>query len=92
MTKCEHKTFHVDAVVNRLEDVGRFHMDIKVRCVDCDTPFRFIGLPAGLDLNGASASGDAEEGRFAIAPKGEVIPAIEGGKPSGFSIRREDGL
>lgn len=48
---------------------------------------RFIGLPAGLDLNGAATSADAEEARLIIAPKGEVLNCIEGA-PLGFSIKR----
>lgn len=50
---------------------------------------RFLGLPAGLDLEGAAVSADATEARLAIAPKGEVVTAIEGGTPVGFSVRRE---
>ncbi len=86
---CEHYSFRVDAEVSRLEDSGRFQLDIRVICDECGLPFRFIGLPAGLDLNGAAVSADAEEGRFAIAPKGQVIPALEGGTPVGFSVRKE---
>jgi hypothetical protein len=51
-------------------------------------PFRFIGLPAGLDLNGAAVSADACEARLAIAPKGEVLSEIEGGVV-GFSVRKQ---
>lgn len=85
--KCEHKNFSADVVVNRLEDTGRFNADVKIRCTDCDTPFRFIGLPAGLDLNGAAVSVNGEEGRFAIAPRGEVVSMIEGA-PVGFTVRK----
>ena len=88
ISKCGHNNFRVDAAVNRLEDIGRFNVDIRITCDECGKPFRFIGLPSGVDLNGASVSLDAEEGRFAIAPKGEVIPELEGGTPSGFSVRR----
>jgi hypothetical protein len=90
--KCEHKNFAADVDVNRLEKgeggpVYRFQADVRIKCVDCGTPFRFIGLPAGLDLNGASVSANGEEGRFAIAPKGEVLSVIEGA-PVGFTVRK----
>jgi len=65
----------------------RFNAEIRVTCEQCKTPFRFIGLPAGVDLNGAAVSVDGEEGRFAIAPKGEVVNEIEGG-PVGFTVRK----
>ena len=84
--KCKHESFAVSALVNRLEDIGRFQLDLRVVCEQCSTPFRFIGLPGGVDLNGASCSADGMEGRFAIAPKGEVIPPMSG--PVGFSIRK----
>ena len=63
-------------------------LDVQVKCTDCGLPFRFIGLPAGLDLNGAAVSADAQEARLAIAPKGAVISVIEDA-PMGFSIRRK---
>jgi len=85
---CQHADFIANVAVNRLEDSGRFSADVRIQCKDCGIPFRFIGLPAGLDLNGAATSADATEARLAIAPKGEVINAIEGGSPVGFSIRR----
>lgn len=87
MSKCKHEIFDCECTVNRIEDTGRFNMDVRVKCIQCGTPFRFIGLPAGLDMNGAATSVDATEGRFAIAPNGEVISELEGGDV-GFSVRR----
>jgi hypothetical protein len=84
---CEHRNFRVDATVNRLEDIGRFNIDIRVTCEDCNTPFRFIGLPCGIDLNGAAVSANAEEARLAIAPRGQVLSELEG-TPIGFTIRK----
>lgn len=83
---CEHKSFACEVDVNRLEDIGRFSADVRIKCMDCGVPFRFIGLPGGLDLNGACVSLDGCEARLAVAPKGEVIPPLEG--PVGFSARR----
>lgn len=84
---CDHKNFIASVEVNRLDDISRFTADVRIQCVDCGTPFRFIGLPAGIDLNGASVSVDGTEARLAIAPKGEVLSEIEGGDV-GFTVRR----
>jgi len=91
MASCPHEIFDCNCNVANIEDVGRFMIDVTVKCAQCGVPFRFIGLPAGLDMNGASVSIDACEARLAIAPKDEVIPELEGGKPSGFSVRRVAG-
>jgi hypothetical protein len=88
MNPCKHEVFYCECDVARLEDIGRHTLEVRVKCEQCGTPFRFIGLPAGLDLNGASVSVDATEGRFAIAPKGEVLSELEGGVV-GFSVRKQ---
>lgn len=88
MSGCKHKNFDANVEVSRLEDIGRFTADVRIHCRDCGVPMRFIGLPAGVDLNGAAVSADATEARLAIAPRGEVIPPIEG--PQGFSIRKHE--
>lgn len=85
---CKHETFSAAVNVNRLEDVGRFSADVRVWCNDCKKPFRFIGLPTGVDLNGAAVSVDGTEACLAIAPEGEVISMLEG-KTTGFTIRKE---
>jgi hypothetical protein len=87
MSQCTHENYAAEVDENRLEDSGRFQADVRIKCANCGLPFRFIGLPAGLDLNGAATSPDATEARLAIAPKGEVVNMIEGA-PMGFSIRK----
>lgn len=92
-TTCEHLNFECECDVNRMPTkeggpIERYSMAVRVKCSECGTPFRFIGLPAGLDLNGAAVSVDATEGRFAIAPKGQVVSVLEGGVV-GFSVRNE---
>lgn len=83
---CEHESFACAVTVNRLEDVGRFTADVRVVCDQCKTPFRFLGLPCGLDLNGAAVSVDGTEARLAVAPRGEVVTPLEGAE--GFTVRR----
>lgn len=91
MNDCKHENFMADVQVNRLPEVEggpikNYSADVRVECADCHLPFRFIGLPYGLDLRGASVSVDGLEGRFAIAPQGEVVNAIEG--VGGFTVKR----
>ena len=90
-TQCEHNSFRCDVTVNRLPEVEggpvqRYNAVVRIVCEDCNVPFRFIGLPAGSDLNGAAVSIDGTEARLAIAPKGEVITPLEG--VTGFTARR----
>jgi len=87
-TKCEHRSFNAFVEVNRITDPARFTADVKISCAECGIPMRFIGLPVGLDLNGASVSVDGTEGRFAIAPQGEVVSELEG-TPTGFTTRKD---
>jgi hypothetical protein len=81
---CEHHSFFVNANVARLEDTGRFMVDITIECDQCKKPFRFIGLPIGLDMNGAAVSPTGTEGRFAIHPAGEKVPGLSDDQPAGF--------
>lgn len=85
---CEHRNFEANVNVNRIEDVGRFAADVSIRCADCGVPFRFLGLPSGVDLNGAAVSVNGEEARLAIAPRGEVATVLEEDTPAGFTVRR----
>src|SRR5439155_15831666 len=82
---CEHKDFEANVVVNRLEDIGRFAADVTIRCKECSLPFQFVGLPVGLNLDGATVSLDATEARLAIVPRGEA-PTVLGSFPRGFKV------
>lgn len=90
---CNHENFAAEVDVNRLlqdeesAEPNRWQADVRIKCADCGLPMRFIGLPAGMDLNGAAVSVDGEEGRFAIAPRGHVLSEIEGGAV-GFTVRK----
>jgi len=46
-TECTHQSFAANVAVNRLEDVGIFHADVTINCVECGVAMRFIGVPAG---------------------------------------------
>lgn len=92
MNSCQHMEFECSANINRLEnDTGdpmQFQADIRIKCVNCGEPFKFIGLPYGVDLNGAAVSADGLEGRFAIAPKDRVLAMTDSWNVGGFTIRK----
>lgn len=96
MSSCQHENFEATVNVGRIlkdndaDNPYRYSADVRVRCADCGKDFRFIGLPAGLDINGAATSVDGTEGRFAIAPAGEVISQLDDDADvTGFTIRRK---
>jgi len=87
MDECKHNKAHKATVaVNYLEDSGRFVADIRIEC-ECGRPFQFIGLPLGLDLNGASMAVDGQEARLAIAPVGTIPQPLDKHLLAGFRVR-----
>lgn len=84
--KCPHDFFQANVTVDRIENTGRFTADIKIECERCGVPMKFLGLPRGLDMNGAAVSIDGTEARLAIHPKDEPVPDI-GNKAQGFTVR-----
>lgn len=91
MAECDHQDFAAVVEVNRLEGSGRFSADVRIECAECGERFRFLGLPVGLDLNGAAVSVDGCEARLAIAPRSASdLPLGKPGEVDGFSIRAID--
>lgn len=87
MADCKHNKIHKATVaVACLEDSGRFQAEIRIEC-ECGRPFQFVGLPLGLDLNGASMSVDGQEARLAIAPVGTIPQPLGKYLLSGFRVR-----
>lgn len=74
--KCKHMNFNAGVKVIRLEDSGRFSVEMLVNCKDCGEPFQFIGLPVGLNLNGATVSFSGLQARLAIAPSSETTNPV----------------
>lgn len=68
---CAHESFAAEVDVNRLEDTGRFHADVRVRCADCGEAFRFLGVAAGLSWDHPTVSVDGIELHAPIEPEGE---------------------
>ena len=71
MKDCCHEQFRADVKVARLEDSGKFMAEIQVRCVQCDEPFRFVGLRAGVSFERPMVSIDELELHAPIEPEGE---------------------
>lgn len=68
---CAHHNFDATCRVARLEDTGRFVLEVTVKCTDCGRPFQFLGLQPGLNFDGATVSLDGLEANLAICPEGQ---------------------
>lgn len=77
-TPCAHHSFEAHCAVARLEDSGRFMLEVKVQCAECGTPFQFKGLEPGLNLDGATVSLDGLEANLAICPQGARPTPMQG--------------
>ena len=67
---CKHEAFKATVNVARMQDTGRFVAEISIKCCQCDLPFQFMGLPPGVNFNGATVSLDGKEARIGIYPEG----------------------
>lgn len=79
--KCSHQNFHSKVEVFRLtrregSPVEDFMAEIRIKCLDCGLPFRFLGLGFGLSFDKPRLSPDALELRAPIEP--EIVPEILG--------------
>lgn len=91
---CPHEDFEVWAEVGRLTDgedgpVDAYAASIKINCVQCQEPFRWIGLQAGLMPDKPMVSVDETELRAPIRPA-SADPDFGFGIP-GFAVRFRDG-
>lgn len=67
---CKHLNFKCECKVARMEDSGRFMLEVTVHCTDYNKPFQFLGLRPGLDFDGARVSIDGLELNVGICPEG----------------------
>ena len=88
---CAHHNFHCSCKVARLEDTGRFMLEVTVKCSECDKPFQFIGLQPGLDFDGARVSVDGLELNVGICPEG-TRPSLLQGMMRGYNISGQPGM
>lgn len=81
---CKHMNFDANCRVARLEDSGRFMLEVRVACADCGQPFQFAGLQPGLNFSGATVSLDGLEANLAIYPEGQQPNPLQ--KLMGYTI------
>lgn len=84
---CEHANFAANVNCIRFEDKQGYMAEVTIQCQDCGVPFRFLGLPPGIDFGSPTVSVDALTVHLPIAPQGEVVSFLDGA-PQGFSIRK----
>lgn len=82
MDKCEHQIFRGNVRVGRLTGEGSdvptaYTAELTIKCAECGRDFQFLGLPAGVNLSGATMSIDGLEARLAIAPVGDVPSPLD---------------
>lgn len=71
---CKHEQFFAQVNVARIEDTGGFYADVTVKCVECDTPFHFVGVPGGLSPREPRCDPFALELRAPIKPGPLPLP------------------
>lgn len=74
---CRHLEHAAYLAVARLEDVGKFVAELRVVCLHCREPFRFVGLTPGLSFVEPSCSVDGVEALLPMEP--EIEKRIFGG-------------
>lgn len=84
---CKHDLLRVESEIVKIKDNKRFMAEIRIRCDSCKAQFSFIGLPFGLNYNGAAVDSDGTEARLAIAPREEVLSVLED-TPDDITARR----
>lgn len=94
-SKCPHLNFMGQITVNRLTndrgDLTGFNCDLTVTCTDCNTPFVWLGVPEGLNLDGVAVAVGGEQLRAAIAPHFGWIPPGGFLQPRGFKVSLVEG-
>lgn len=87
---CPHEDFDAVVEVNRLTSepdgpVTAYSADIRIRCSQCDEPFRWIGVQAGVRPDQPMVSVDETQLRAPIRPASSD-PDFGLGIP-GFAVR-----
>lgn len=78
MPDCEHLEFDASCQVARLtkEEGGiitGYFLSVQVKCRQCKQPFRFKGLPEGMDVYGKATIGVfGHEARLPIEPDDSI--------------------
>lgn len=73
---CKHEAFSTSARVMRMEDTGGFMLELEVKCDQCQSSFRFIGVERGLSFAGPMGSVDLTELRIPVTPGADFPTAV----------------
>lgn len=71
MSACLHDEVMGEIDISRIHDNGKpagYLAELRIRCTKCGSRFKFVGLPRGLNMNGAAVSANREQARLAIEP------------------------
>lgn len=75
---CAHENFAAEVKVARIGDgenvIRNFVAEVTVRCVQCETPFHFIGPEAGFSFKRPTVSVEATTLHAPIAPGVGPVP------------------
>jgi hypothetical protein len=77
--------FDASVSVARIEDIGRFVAEVKIRCVECGTPFQFLGIAPGYNYEAPTVRLDGLEADLPICPQGVRPTPLQG--LMGYSIK-----
>ena len=67
---CQHEQFDANVAVNRMEDTAKIIVDVRIHCVQCGEPFRFLGVRAGIAWTHPTCSIDETELHVPIEAEG----------------------
>lgn len=70
--------FDATVRVARIEDIGRFVAEVRIRCLECGKPFQFVGLNSGFNYDGPTVSLDGLEANLPICPEGAQPTPLQG--------------
>jgi hypothetical protein len=82
---CKHMNFSAKVAVARIENIGRFVAEVEIHCVDCGTPFQFMGIAPGFNFEAPTVRLDGLQADLPICPKGQQPNPFQGLK--GFTIK-----
>lgn len=87
--RCEHNNFHSDVSVDRIQPkenmpVSHYAISLKVKCIDCNIDFRFLGDRVGLSSDHPTIGVMGHELRAPMHPNDGTIPLPP--KMKGFSV------
>lgn len=86
---CRHEKIEVKHRIKYIEALDRYVLSVIVQCAQCQAYFRFLGLPRGVDLEGATLAVDGTTGLFGIYPENQTPKVLSPDTPVGMLIDPE---